>query len=223
MIFYRLRDLNPPRFLHQNFSYQSLPNSESRSASPSSSYRWKWSAKKVRFGRLPLTKLLALAIGTFVLFALLAGGGYRYIKRNGAQQQPVPFVWQAYSRLNGYYNGIRTLVPPSNVTTENRYNASTPPRYEKPKTLSKQPPIDPIKYDPYPNYKSDESLKKHPEVHECFLDENNTITVPDVYAYPGVPEVYPEPFYGSYSTLGMRDDVCFDRFGRLAAYGYGRP
>jgi len=81
--------------------------------------------------------------------------------------------------------------------------------------------MEPIKYDPYPDYKSPEYLKNHHEVHECYLDNEDTISPPDVYAYPGVPEIYPEPFYGSYSTLGMRDDVCFERFGRLGAYGYG--
>lgn len=226
----RLRDLNPLRLLHKNFSYQSLPGSESRNASPSGSYRRKWGAEKLRFGRFSLTKMLAMSIGALVFFALMAGGGYRHVKKKELQQeqqpepdQPMPFLWQAYPRLDGYYNGVRTLVPSVNVTIENQYNHTEPPRYEKPRSLPKQPPMDPIKYDPYPDYKSSEYLKTHHEVHECFLDDNDTISVPDVYAYPGVPEIYPEPFYGSYSTLGMRDDVCFERFGRLGAYGYGDP
>ncbi|KAL1585677.1 hypothetical protein WHR41_06074 [Cladosporium halotolerans] len=221
----RLRDFNPLRLLHTNFSYQSLPNSESRSASPSGSYRRRWLPDKLRFGRLSLTKLLALAIAGFVCLALMAGGGYRQVREEVQNQepaeQPPPFYWQVFPRLNGYYNGIRTLVPYKDVQQENRYNASEPPKYEKPRDLPKQPPMEPIKYDPYPDYKSSEYLEKHHEVHECFVDDEDTIPVPDVYAYPGVPAVYPEPFYGSYSALGMREDVCWDRFGRLAAYGYG--
>ena len=221
----RLRDLNPLRLLHTNFSYQSLPNSESRNASPSGSKRRKWGTDRLRIGgRLSLTKMLTLAIATFVCLALMAGGGYRrhvQIQNEPAPEPPVPFLWQAYSRLDGYYNGIRTLVAYHDVKTENRYNASAPPRYEKPKSLPSEPPMEPIKYNPYPDYKSPEYLKNHHEVHECYLDSEDTISTPDVYAYPGVPEIYPEPFYGSYSTLGMRDDVCFERFGRLGAYGYG--
>lgn len=221
----RLRDLNPLRLLHTNFSYQSLPNSESRNASPSSTSRRRFGADKLRCGgRFSLTKMLALAIGSFVCFALMARGGYHHVHQrqdHTEADEPPPFYWQVFSRLDGYYNGIRTIVPYSNVTTENRYNASEPPRYQKPRDLPKEPPIDPIKYDPYPDYDSSEYLKTHHEVHACYLDEEETIPVPDVYAYPGVPEVYPEPFYGSYTALGMREDVCFDRYGRLGAYGYG--
>lgn len=232
----RLRDLNPLRLLQNNFSYQSLPNSESRNVSPSGSYRKKWTPDKLRFGRFSLTKMLALAIGTFVTLALMAGGGYRHRvevtqapgeqpeqqhEEGGNNDTPPPFYWQIFPRLDGYYNGIRTLVPKSNVTIENRYNTTMPPQYEKPRDLPKEPPIEPIKYDPYPDYESNEYLSKHLPKIECFLDDDDTIPVPDVYAYPGIPEVYPEPFYGSYEALGMRDDVCFDRYGRLGAYGYG--
>jgi hypothetical protein len=225
----RLRDLRPLRSIHKNFFYQSL-NSESQNASPSGSCRRKWSTDKLRFGRFSLKKILALAIATLVLFTLMASRSYRHIKKKELQRQqqpepdePVPFVWQACSRLDGYYNGIRTLVPYTNVTIENRYNQSAPPRYEKSKPLNKHPPIDPIIYNPYPDYKSSEYLKNHYEVHECFSDDDDTISVPDVYAYPRVPKVYPKPLYGSYLALGMRKDVCFDGFGRLGAYGYGDP
>ncbi|KAK2812077.1 hypothetical protein FQN49_008407, partial [Arthroderma sp. PD_2] len=55
----------------------------------------------------------------------------------------------------------------------------------------------------------------------CYLDQDNKIPVPDLYAYEGVPQHMPDPALGSHSLLGLRDDVCFDRFGRYGPYGLG--
>lgn len=42
-----------------------------------------------------------------------------------------------------------------------------------------------------------------------------------LHAYNGVPRGMPENVMGSYSLLGLRDGVCFERFGRLGPYGLG--
>ena len=55
----------------------------------------------------------------------------------------------------------------------------------------------------------------------CYLDAKRKIPVPSVYAYDGVPQHLPEPALGSYEVLGLRNDVCFDRFGRYGPYGLG--
>ncbi|KAJ2970548.1 hypothetical protein NQ176_g8138 [Zarea fungicola] len=55
----------------------------------------------------------------------------------------------------------------------------------------------------------------------CFLDVEAKIPVPSVYAYDVVPDDMPVPTLGSYELLGIRDDVCFDRFGRYGPYGLG--
>ena len=55
----------------------------------------------------------------------------------------------------------------------------------------------------------------------CYLDANDTIPVPDIFAYDGMPQNFPDPVIGSYEVMGMRDDVCFDRFGRYGPYGLG--
>ena len=82
-------------------------------------------------------------------------------------------------------------------------------------------PDQPIVYNPYPNYESSEYLSKWEPVKQCFLDEAETVTIPDIYAYPGVPQHMPMPSFGSFDEIGVRQDVCFDRFGRFGAYGYG--
>lgn len=215
----RLRDLNPLRIFPGNFSYQSLPSGESsRNGSPT---RMRGG---FRLGRLSVTRIIALAIAGFVALSLFAGGNFRHhVKKKVVDDDPSQpmFFWQDYNRLDGYYNGIRTLVGLGEHEVENRYNKEQPPRYEQNGSLPTEPPMEPEKFDPYPDYKSSEYLRNHQPVHTCYLDEAETIPVPDVYAYPGVPKVYPEPMYGSYNALGMREDVCFERFGRLGPYGYG--
>lgn len=71
----------------------------------------------------------------------------------------------------------------------------------------------PIVYNPY---KTTGSKAK-----TCYLDKHNKVPAPDVYAYDGVPQHMPDPALGSYDIFGIRDDVCFDRFGRLGPYGLG--
>ena len=57
----------------------------------------------------------------------------------------------------------------------------------------------------------------------CYLDDKEKIPAPDIYAYDGVPQDMPDPAIGSYELLGLRDDICFDRWGRYGAYGLGYP
>lgn len=67
-----------------------------------------------------------------------------------------------------------------------------------------------------------ESYEKdfEPAVH-CFLDNRTKLEIPSLLAYKGVPEGFPDPVMGSYAALNLRDDVCFDRYGRLGPYGLG--
>lgn len=78
-----------------------------------------------------------------------------------------------------------------------------------------------VVFNPYPDYKSADYVRKYGEKRECFLDESNSIRVPAVQNFPGVPKGFPEPVFGSNKMLGIRDDMCFDRFGRLGPYGLG--
>ena len=56
---------------------------------------------------------------------------------------------------------------------------------------------------------------------KCYLDNTTRSTVPLLLSYEGVPKGFPDPIYGSYELLGLRGDVCFERYGRLGPYGYG--
>lgn len=115
-------------------------------------------------------------------------------------------------------------MPWSQYRPENRYNITEPPRLITSKeaaSLSPMPPLDPVAFNPYPDYGSYEYMKEHPKVARCYLDSEERVPAPDVYGYPGLPQNMSVPFYGSYQELEMDDEVCFDRFGRFGPYGYG--
>jgi len=145
--------------------------------------------------------------------------GYHQVRKQKGEDKPVDspslFYWQYYWRLDGYYNGVRTLVSPAQYEPENRFNRSIPPTHignQKMAKLSPEPPLDPVRYDPYPDWKSAEYLKDHEQVHPCYLDAEEKVLPPDIYAYPGVPQNMAQPLYGSYEELGIEEDVCFERF-----------
>lgn len=126
------------------------------------------------------------------------------------------------TRFEGFYNGIGTLVPKEQWTPEQEYmrqNISTiPPLTTAP---SSTPPMEPFAFNPYSEYTSDEYKEHHHEVKECFLDDDEKVKLPEIFAYPGIPQNMTNPFFGSHEVLNLRDDVCWDRFGRFGPYGYG--
>jgi hypothetical protein len=79
----------------------------------------------------------------------------------------------------------------------------------------------PTPYVPYPDYQSADYTAKYHPVSPCYLDANKTIPIPDIYAYNGIIQGQPDPILGSHRVLGMRDDICFERFGRYGPYGLG--
>lgn len=186
------------------------------------------------------------------------------------QQQPAKpdpeGIWLNYTLLDGYYNGVRMIVPvsqykpqfptaeeselarleftkPANETDEAEDVASVakrdvsadpsaaaaaaaqqtaaPVAPATPDTPAKAAQPTPVPYRPQPDYNSSAYLSKYYPVQRCYLDAANQIPVPDLWAYEGVPQGQPKPLYGSHEVLGMRDDVCFDRFGRYGPYGMG--
>ncbi|KAF2753030.1 hypothetical protein EJ05DRAFT_445707 [Pseudovirgaria hyperparasitica] len=199
----------------------------------------RWSASPSRKGRfhmprLTFTRLLFYLVLTFMCATLLFGGFWRHGQTLFIERRPRgPFRWQRYPRLNGFYNGIRTLVPYNEFVSEQSFKdrfigPDSPPLPSSIPTLNKidpsdPPPLDPAPYIPYPDYESAEYLKDNQPVQKCYLDPQNTLEAPDIYAYPGLPQNMTEPFFGSHQLLGFTKKNCFDRFGRLAPYGYGYP
>ncbi|KAI7418716.1 hypothetical protein KC332_g1797 [Hortaea werneckii] len=228
----RLSQLNPLRWLHnRGFTYQQLPSDSSFHLQR---YAERWSTgsdggglNKIWSRRTTVLRLVFYFLIGFVVLSLLGGGGYHQVRKHrkpsgkggGGGGEELAYSWQHYSRLNGFYNGLRTLVPSSEYTPENRWNHSSPAEQLSAKDIArlpKDPPLDPVQYNPY------ESLQRdYKQVKECYLDEAETMAAPDVYAYPGLPQNMTLPFYGSYGELGLEQNMCFERFGRLGPYGYG--
>lgn len=136
---------------------------------------------------------------------------------------PKPPIWEEFPFLKRYFGGIRSLVPrgenipeyPSDRELELApSNAST--KTHRTKSLPKSLP-----FDPYPDYESATYKSKYGEKYECFLDPKDSIQIPRVRYYEGVPLGQPDAVMGSHNVLGLREDICFERFGRLGPYGYG--
>ncbi|KAF4621868.1 hypothetical protein G7Y89_g14477 [Cudoniella acicularis] len=142
----------------------------------------------------------------------------------GERPPPPPAPWESFEFLTRYYGGIRTLVPFS----ENK------PEYPRPedepvalnKTLvEKAVPVRDIPssmpFEAYRNHTSKAYLSEYAPVNECFLDAESTIRVPQLQYYPGRTSGFPDNVMGSYDLLGLPEDICFERYGRLGPYGYG--
>lgn len=112
--------------------------------------------------------------------------------------------------MNGYFHGLKTLVDKARHIPEYPNQAFRAP-FKGNINLRKQVPK-PVPYNPY---------DADPTRQECFLDPENKIPAPSLYAYEGVPEHIPDPAIGAYDIFGIRDDICFDRFGRYGPYGLG--
>lgn len=111
--------------------------------------------------------------------------------------------------LDGYFHGLKALVDVSNHVPEYPNTTGQAPFPEPPLSSRVRRPR------PYSPYRDMRGVKP------CYLDADNNIAAPSMYAYDGVPQHMPDPIIGSYQLLGMRDDVCFDRFGRYGPYGLG--
>ncbi|KIX04860.1 uncharacterized protein Z518_05731 [Rhinocladiella mackenziei CBS 650.93] len=151
--------------------------------------------------------------------------------------KPKPPPWESFPFLERYYGGIRSLVPAkSNVPEYPRTDDEAPPEDldvareveedEKSKENEthqrrKRTIRASKRFDPYPNYTSPEYVAEYGEKVDCFLDAQNTISIPPVRIYEGIPKGFPDMVMGSAQLLGLRDDICYDRFGRLGPYGLG--
>lgn len=150
--------------------------------------------------------------------------------KNNANKPP---PWESFPMLSRYQGGLSNLVSRSDNVPE--YPGENPDALASPaedkagsdnggnrlNARDLKPSMSSSVFNPYPDYKSPEYIKKYGEKRECFLDKENTVRIPRVQSFPGVPKGFPDAVMGSNSMLGIRDDVCFDRFGRLGPYGLG--
>lgn len=130
-----------------------------------------------------------------------------------------PAHWLKYKHLDGYFGGLKALVPLSDHRPEypGRYGGESWITLDRNRTERPTP----SPFISQPDYHSPEYTERYHEVRTCFLDTNDQVPAPNLYAYNGVVQGQPEPVIGSHKLLGLRDDICWDRFGRYGPYGLG--
>jgi hypothetical protein len=179
------------------------------------------------------TRYFGLAVGsTLVLFMLFLTKASWISVRNTElglhKGPPPPPVWESFPFLKRYHGGIRTLVSREKNVPEYPTKDDIDPEMPEPNKdalkakRDEHAPIPPSdEFNPYPDYQSTGYVDKYGPVETCYLDANDTIQVPPLRVYAGVTKGLPNNIMGSYKELGLRNDVCFERFGRLGPYGLG--
>ena len=147
---------------------------------------------------------------------------------------PPPPAWEQFPFLKRYHGGIRTLVEKESNKPEYPLSAEDDEikRLEDAAEAQKKMedknvadekgfgkraiPARTERFNPFAN----SSTEYAPAV-KCYLDSKSRLEAPQLLAYMGRTKGFPDPVMGSHSLLGLRDDVCFERYGRLAPYGFG--
>ncbi|KAJ5091608.1 hypothetical protein NUU61_006478 [Penicillium alfredii] len=195
--------------------------------------------------RVPQRIIRWLCLGLFLFLIIFIFTLFRFTLSSVTQVSlprvvHKPPTWESFDFLKRYHGGLTNLVPRqqnipeypgegelpvdlSGRSEETAANVSADDANRVTKRDKKSPSMTSNVFNPYPDYKSTEYIQKYGEKRECFLDKANTVRIPSLQHYPGVPKGFPDPIMGSNSMIGIKDDVCFDRFGRLGPYGLGYP
>ncbi|KPI35225.1 uncharacterized protein AB675_3728 [Cyphellophora attinorum] len=109
--------------------------------------------------------------------------------------------WKEFNKLQGFYQGIGNLVGANDFVPENPFiGSATSDSKDNNAPEDKRERGLPLELRPYrPQLKEDPAAAKE----------------------AGVPQHAANPLYGSYKAIGLRDDICFERYGRYAHYGLG--
>ena len=168
---------------------------------------------------LALLSTLVIFIFTLVRLSWQSGEQVELQVAKKADGPPPPAPWESFPFLERYYGGVRALVPRSANVAE--YPKEQEENMTTPNAMSGRSTPSSTEYRPYPDYFSKEYVAQHGAKVDCFLDAAGAVKIPSTRSYAGVPNGFPDPVMGSNTMLGMQDDICFDRFGRLGPYGLG--
>ncbi|KAI4594517.1 hypothetical protein KJ359_008306 [Pestalotiopsis sp. 9143b] len=206
--------------LYKDVPTHDFDNSPSPFDSPLSSKSWRNSKLRWHIRRPPSVKRIFTAGAALFLIIILGLGSFtrwqRYMGEAEMEGTGPRFHWERYPGLHGFYNGVRSIVKLSQWIPQQRDLAQT--NY----TIHDDIPVNPVMADPY-HFSSAKYLQEHYAVNTCYMDEEDTVPAPDVFALPGIPAYTPAPEWGTYENLGLAPDLCWERFGRLGPYGYSYP
>ncbi|KAK6063898.1 hypothetical protein SCUP234_13220 [Seiridium cupressi] len=171
------------------------------------------------FRRLSVKRVVGVCAAILLVVFLIVGGVQRRQRRieeeeaRERERNRPKYHWEQFPRLNGYYNGVRTLVKKPHWLPEQEATSQTNV------TIHDDVPMNPVMADPY-HFSSQKYLQEHHPVNTCYLDDAGKIPAPDVFAFPGIPANMSEPYWGTYENLKLTPNLCWERFGRMGPYGY---
>ncbi|KAL3468235.1 hypothetical protein BJX64DRAFT_86940 [Aspergillus heterothallicus] len=241
---YPRRDYHYRSMSHSSLDSDSCDDSITSSSSAASYYPMLNTAVTARraratigFYRIPHRIMRWLCFALFSALLLFILTLFRFTLTSQASPAPLeipkapsrPPQWEGFPFLKRYHGGIRTLVARADNVPE--YPNDDPEGMISDKDIKsnattfdareEELPLMSSAFNPYPDYASLGYIEKYGVKRECFLDEDETLRIPRVQSYPGVPRGFPDAVMGSNEMLGIQDDMCFDRFGRLGPYGLG--
>jgi len=154
-------------------------------------------------------------------------------------------AWRKWPKLERYFGGLEELVFPADNHPEyppGEWKNETDPNL----TDSFLDPVSKVSkvFDPYHKTGEDKFYVEcdYHDYHQHHEDESEeehqqeggadrplktrarplkTRARPEVRSFNGIPQGHPDPIFGSYKDLGLVSDMCFERYGRLGAYGFG--
>ncbi|KAL2847985.1 hypothetical protein BJX68DRAFT_239208 [Aspergillus pseudodeflectus] len=241
---YSRRDYHYRSMSHSSLDSDSGDDSIASSSSAASYYPMINTAATTRrtratigFYRIPHRIMRWLCFALFSALLLFILTLFRFTLTSQVSPAPLevpkapsrPPQWESFPFLKRYHGGIRTLVSradnvpeypnddPEGMISDKDVSSNTTSLEARDEAL----PFTSSTFNPYPDYTSPEYIEKYGMKRECFLDEDETLRIPMVHSYPGVPRGFPDAVMGSNEMLGIQDDICFDRFGRLGPYGLG--
>ena len=149
------------------------------------------------------------------IFSLVRMGmtSTEYLEAYRSAQGPPPPIWQTFGFLERYYGGLRTLVSAEG-------NQPEYPNGEGRVGMNASAAIKAVPKG-YPTVFDLAVSRNSTHVEECFMDEADTIRVPRLHQYAGLPMGFADSVVGSAELLGLPNETCYDKYGRLGPYGYG--
>lgn len=199
--------------------------------------------------RYTVATLLVCVFGLFILAGVGVGKGlgrWAYIESQRIENEigEDENVWRGWELLKGYYQGLGKLVQ-AGEGAEFQYQLEFGGRgggreepirstggYLVPESKVYTPyvreeEIVQCDYHDYNDY--DEVEYSYNDEESWQQDVNKTAHPSKVRSYPefrvfhGIPEGFPDPIFGSHEELRLPSEICFDRYGKMGAYGLGYP
>ena len=213
----------------------------------SKNYALRYHLPRRRFSRY-FTLIIGAILALFILYLVRSSiSSDTQIRLGLKKKPPPPPAWESFPFLKRYHGGIKSLVRRAENVPEYPTGdegdlqllgeAAMAQKKKEDKTVPKDAPgfqkrdesgeeVDAenkrvprgVRFDPYAQGGWGKEFEKKVK---CFLDNTTQREIPQLLAYNGVTKGFPDPVMGSYELFGLRNDICFERYGRLGPYGFG--